>query len=65
MSLAPVRSDQVVASPCPLAISRGALAVRMCALTLTGCKFRLAQRVKQLGGAIMQSRGGVVDRRCV
>jgi hypothetical protein len=54
-----------MASPCPLAISRGALAVRMSALTLTGCKFRLAQRVKQLGGAIMQSRGGVVDRRCV
>jgi hypothetical protein len=37
----------------------------VCALPFTGCKTRFAQPVKQFGGTIVQSRGGVVDRRCV
>jgi hypothetical protein len=42
-----------VAESCPLAIGRGALAVSPGALTLTGCKLRLAQPVKEMRGAIM------------
>jgi hypothetical protein len=54
-----------VAESCPLAIGRGALTVNPGALTLTGCKLRLAQPVKELRGTIMQRGGGVVDPCCV
>jgi hypothetical protein len=37
----------------------------MGAFTLSGCKLRLAQRVKHKRGAIMQIGGGVVDSCCV
>jgi hypothetical protein len=50
-----------VAKSCPLAISRGALVVRASEFTLTGCKLRFAQRVKEMRGALMQRGGGVVD----
>jgi hypothetical protein len=58
-------SDPVVAEPRPLAIGRSPRAVRTGALTLTRCKLRLAQHIKQKRGAIMQSGGGVVDPCCV
>lgn len=54
-----------MAQLCPLAIGRGALAVYVGARTLTGCKLGFAERLKQVGGAVMQRRGGVMDARRV
>jgi hypothetical protein len=54
-----------VAESCPLAIGRGALTVSSGALTLSGCKLRLAEPIKEMRGAIMQRGGGVVDPCCV